>query len=314
MAIVSVLPKKNGLTHSASLTGREYTVELIAEVSSLSTGPKAIRDWLAAQGFTAGSYYRYPLGSPTEIDYASYLQRVSIAHSSAGGLQYRVTLEYRPVDIAGDGPAQGGGVTNWIMAPTLAPPTLRWASEDVEFACTHDRAGEPILNAAGDPFDPPITIFLPTPIANVARTEAAFKPIWITTYKGTVNHAAWMGFPAESVLCKDITADRVHDPDHGYLWTVNYTFAFRPSVLGSDDETVIIAGWDTQVLNAGKREKVSGVREVIIINGAPVSDPVPLQLDGTYDPDGDPKYLRFAVYPKKDFSYFNFPPNLFDSA
>jgi len=319
MSVISVRPKKDGVSHVADLVGREYTVELLAEVSDLSTGPIAIRDWLAAAGFTAGAYYRWPLGSPTEVDYASYLQRVRIAPAAATGLVYGVTLEYRPVDVVNNGPAQGSQINNWIMAPTLAPPTLKWSSEDVEFACTHDRDGKPILNKAGDPFDPPITIFLATPVATISRVEATFNPAWITIYKETVNDGAWMGFPSESVLCKDITADQFHSPDHGYLFTVNYKFAFRPSVLGSDGETVIRAGWDAQVLNAGKRELrlrpplVEPTRVPIFIDDAPVSDPVPLDDNGQYDPEGEPNYLRFAIHPKKDFSFFNFPANLFSA-
>ncbi|OJW12667.1 MAG: hypothetical protein BGO49_24925 [Planctomycetales bacterium 71-10] len=200
------------------------------------------------------------------------------------------------------------------MAPWLAYPSLKWSSEDSEFYPTHDRTGKPILNSAGDIFDPSPSIPLPTPIATITRVEQGFLPIWITQFKGTVNAAPWMGFPAESVLCKDITADSSTDSDWGILYNVTYTFAFRPPILASDGVTIMVAGWDAFIANVGKRQLVDGKREEIRDkDGQSISDPVPLQLvDGTYDED-DPKtyYLRFPVYPTSDFSYFNFPANLF---
>lgn len=318
MAVKSIYPKKDAVSHSATVDGRSYSVELIAEVTDLSTGPVAIRDWLAAAGFTAGAHYQYPLGTPTEQDYGSYLQGLQITPNSACGRQYKVVLEYKSIDLINDGPANGTQVNNWVMSPTSAPPSLRWASEDVEFALTHDREGKPILNAAGDPYDPPLVEPLPTPVAYVSRVEPTFKKSWITLFKNTTNAAPWMGFPAESVLCRDITADRTYSPDHGKLWTVNYTFAFRPVVLATDDETVLVAGWDIQVLNAGKRELklrpplTTPIRVPIYLEGSPTPDPVPLQLDGSYDPEGEPVYLRFAVKHARDFSFFNMPADLFE--
>jgi hypothetical protein len=327
MAIAYVRPRKSSRSHYADLSGRYYTVEAVAVVDDIATGPKAIRDYLATQGYTAGAAYKWPLDSPTETDLASYLQRVDVDTETEDGLQYRVRLSYGPRNVRDDGPAQGDGLVNWVMAPWETPPELAWTSEEEEVHLGFDRDGNPLLNTAGDPFDPTIPTRISTPILKVTRTQRPpFLPAWITTYKNVVNDAEWQGFPAESVLCRDITADRIWDADHGKLWRTTYTFAFRPSVLASDGTTVLIPGWASRTQNTGRREIVyqmveglpistGKLRKITDEDGQPVADPVPLAEDGTPLAAGDDViYKLFNMYPKVDFGYFNFPADMLDGS
>jgi len=315
MSIISIAETKTGREASWSVSGgRTYGVELYVQTDDVDTGPRAV---ILALGLTPASTYRFPLTRPaTETDLGAFLQSASVGDVDEDGLGYKVKLAYGPFDAATEGGASGAQVNNWIMAPFNAPPTLRWSSEDEEIAITHDRDGKPILNKAGDPFDPPLSVPFSTPIATVTRVEKSFDSAWITYFKNSVNASTWLGWPTESVQVKDITADRVYDPDWGWLWTVTYTFAFRPSIIADDlDETVIQAGWSVQVLNAGLRELVSGSKRPIIFDGAPTSSPVPLKLDGSKAaPDDDPVFLTFPVLRKTDFSLLNMPANLFSAS
>lgn len=315
MAVVEVKALKDGIRHSVSVESRTYTATLRAKVSSVSDGPIAVRDYLATQfGLTAGASWRWPLGGvATETDPAAFLQGIDIAHETNDGLSYRVTLNYAPVDPAEFGAGAGAVLNNWIMAPWTAPPTLDWASEQVEWALLRDRDGESILNTAGDPFDPPLLDSLSIPIATVSRVEKSYNPLWIPNYENTTNRNAWLGWPAESVLCRQITGSRFIDPDWGVLWTVVYSFAFRPEILAADS-TVIDAGWDAYVLNAGLRELKDGKLRPILLGNSPASSPLPLDIDGKYDPQGDPEYLRFKVKRTSDFDDFNMPPDLFSAS
>lgn len=314
MAVKRVKALKNGLRHSATVEARTYQATLRADVESVADGPIAVRSFLAANfGLTAGATWRWPLGGvATETDPAAFLQGVDIAHDSADGLSYRIVLDYKPIDPAEFG-ASGGGLVNWIMAPWTAPPVLKWSSEDAEWAITHDREGKEILNKAGDPYDPPLMDVLAVPIATVSRVEKAFDPDWIIVYKNTVNRDPWLAWPAESVLCKDIVGDRFFDPDWGWLWTVTYTYGFKPAVKAADN-TVIQAGWDAYVLNAGLREKKDGKLRPIMLGNAPASSPLPLDNDGKYAPNDPPVYLRFKVKPTSDFADFNMPLDLFSAS
>lgn len=322
MAIINLEAVKGAVRHSATVEGgRTYSIELLAEVDSLATGPITIRDRLALLGYAPGSTYRWPLaGSVAEQDLGSFLRGIEVEPSAEDGLQYRVTLNYGPNDPAQDGVDSGSNSnSNWIQVPWYAPPTLQWSAEEIEIALTHDRTGQPILNKAGDPFDPPLTISETVPVATVTRIEKSFDPAWITYFKGAINDAQWYDWDAGSVLCQTISADRTHDADWGALWRVSYSFAFRPPIeLPPEapwEDAKLRAGWAVQVLNAGLRQKVGNDRKPILDDGAPVSSPVPLDDDGKpLKPDDEPKYLIFDVLPEADFSLFNFPADLFSAS
>jgi len=221
-------------------------------------------------------------------------------------------MSYGPADPTNEGfdPSQALHA-NWVAYPWSAPPTVKWSSYTEEISCLKDRNGDPIRNKAGDPISPPPTRPISTPVAVVTRIEKSFNPLYITLYKDTVNEFEWQGYPAESVLCKEIVGDRVVDPEWGVLWTVSYTFAFRPPVKASNDE-VIVAGWDTQVLNAGYYYKrPDGWQSRIVVDGVPASEPVPLDNDGAVlAPAADPVYLAFKTFLTADFDDFNFASDL----
>jgi len=312
MSVLQVKAMKNGVRHNASVDGRNYQVTLRADVESVADGPIAVRDFLASNfGLVAGATWRWPLGgTATETDLGSFLQGVDISHLDNDGLSYRVVLDYKPLDPS---VTPGTSLNAWIMTPWDAPPTLKWSSEEVEWAITHDRTGKEILNGAGDPYDPPILDSITVPIATVSRVEKAFDPDWILVYKNRLNDDVWLGWPAESVLCRDISGDRFYDPDWGWLWNVTYVYGFKPEIK-ADDDTVIQAGWDAYILNSGIRELRDGKLRPIILGNAPTSSPLPLTEDGEYDPDGSPNYLRFKVKLTVDFDDFGMPSNLFSAS
>lgn len=314
MGIISVKETKTGRGAAWSVQGgRTYEVELYVQTDDADIGPRGV---ILGLGLAPAALYRFPITTTaTEVDPAAFLQSVTVGDFDEDGLGCKVKLSYAPYDAKTEGGATGAAADSWIVSPFSAPPTLRWASEDEDLAVTHDRAGEPILNKAGDPFDPPLVVPFSTPVATVTRVEKSFDPEWITYFKNSVNSAEWLGWPAESVMVKDITGDRVYDPDWGWLWNVSYTFAFRPKLIAADDETVIQAGWSPQVLNAGLRELKDGQKKPIEFDGAPSSSPVPLKNDGSRaSPTDDPVFLVFDVFRSSDFDLLNMPTNLFTAS
>lgn len=285
--------------------GRTYSAKVEVETDSKSVGGKAVID---ALNLFAGMGYRWPLvATATESDPRCLLQSVK-ATPVADGLQWEVSLEFQPKSWEGSekGPVDEDGNRD----PFAARPTVRCRSEGEEVAATTDRDGEPILNAAGDPFDPPMGRIKRATVWEVSRLEREFDAATIDAYEEKVNSAPWMGFPAESIKCLSITSGCAWDDDAGgYAWSVDYTFAYRrPVAVGAGT----VSGWAEVVLNAGLREKVSGARKQILVDNAPVSSPVPLKSDGTAaTPADDPVYLAFHLCETADFSAFDFPADLF---
>jgi len=307
---ITIKTKKDGKSGSWSLDrGFNLTASVRVEADSADVGPEAI---LRSLGLNVGATYRYPLtGTPTETNAFLFLQSVNLDSVSPDGKWHEVSVTFGPSDPSKDdrGPVGEDGVRD----PFAAPPRLRWATEFEDYAPTLDKAGTPILNKAGDPFSTPIVIPYPTSVAIVSRVEREYDDAWLTNFKGRVNDAEWMGWPAGSVLCRDITGDREWNDDvQGYTWPTEYQFAFRPPIVVSTKK--VYPGWAVQVLNAGLREKVSGVKRPITVKGAQVSEPWLLDSSGVAYAEGstaDPVYLTFDLYPEADFSLLDLPADLF---
>lgn len=290
--------------------GRSYTLVCRVETDNPLIGPRSA---MMAVGVEAGAFYRFPLsGTAVEWDFAAYLTAIDAREVSEDGKSWDVTLSYSqtsPQDQAG---GSGGGAMPgaFILSPFNIKPSVQWGSETEDVARTHDRDGEPILNTAGDPFDPPILVPVSNPVATIQRNLTSYDGSWVGSYKDHVNKSPWMGYPPNTVLCRDITGESVHDTDWGWYWRVTYQFAFRP--IWVKGGKVIQPGWSAQVLNAGMRQLKDGELEQILVQGVPASSPVPLKEDGSEaKPDDDPHYLTFDVYPEAEFDDLDLPPDLF---
>jgi hypothetical protein len=105
--------------------------------------------------------------------------------------------------------------------------------------------GKGIVNAAGDPFDPPATRLNYLPVVRFIRNEATFDAVKAITYGNTLNKTMWNGLYAKQVWLKPIeathevqSADGLDAPEILY-WRVRYTFVLKAQ------------GWDLCLLNIG---------------------------------------------------------------
>lgn len=309
MGIISIvdLSSESGWTLDG---GRTYSAELQVETDGPNVGARAVLD---ALNLFADTSYRWPLAiASTESDARCLLSSVKVSSTSADRKQWKAVLEFQPRSWEGDdkGPVDENGNRD----PFAAPPALRARAEEEEVAVTIDAEGTPILNSAGDPFDPPMSVMVPSVVFEVSRLERTFDPALIADLQGRVNASTWLGFAAGSSLCKSIAASREWRDDvgeaGGWAWSVDYTMAYREPVEG--DDGVVLPGWAAVVLDAGYRQKVGSDRKQILVDNAPASSPVPLKTDGTAAlPTDAPNYLTFKVYPEADFAALDFPADLF---
>lgn len=279
-------------------------MQIIAAPSDPVPGPLQV---MQATGLPYNASYRYPLvGTPTETMERCKLQKVSVAPFGETGRTYKATISFAPYPADWEGPDEDG-----VVDPFAAPPVVRARGEDEEVAVMVDNAGSPVLNAAGDPFDPPITINVPVLTFDISRVERTFDLSRIENLQGHVNSAEWMGFPTGSVLCKSISPSQEFDSElQSTKWNVEYTFSIKYPIALDDGSEV--SGWTKQVLDAGLRQLVSGVKKPITVEGAPVSQPVLLRENGTEAaPSDPPRYVNFDVYPPADFSILAFPSDTF---
>lgn len=201
---------------------------------------------------------------------------------SDDGCEYEVEVEYGP------------------RVPREENPLDQPLEESLEFAQFErivdvDADGNPVLNTAGDPFDPPVTRDDSRPILKIVRNEATFRPVFILGFRDCINESEFRGFPAGTVKCQPIPVRRAWHPIPGYYYIHAYEFHI--------DED----GWNKPVLSQGLRAiDGSGNRRQILIEGHPATSPVPLDENGAELAVGaDPFYVTPKRYASKDFSVFN---------
>lgn len=167
-----------------------------------------------------------------------------------------------------------------------------------------DADGEPILNAAGDYFDPPVMRPRLCMTLTVLRNEASVDPIAALALSDKTNLAPWNGFDAGTVHSLPIRI-----PEAQYCQAIGALFYPMEYAFEVDE-----IGWKEHVLNQGFRQlmTVGGVtKQALILDylGQPVSAPALLDADGhaLLPPvaAGQIVVKEFKTLQDADFSGFN---------
>lgn len=293
---------------------RTYTNRLKVETDSPLVGMIQV---IKSTGAALGMYYFFPYAAgPTENDTGSYLQSISADQYSEDGRQWIVTLEYSPFDVwtlLGSSDIQEGLVNPLDRAFEVywTEPAKYRKSKPYDESGPTDAGdpGAPYVNTIGDPLlDPPDTEET-RPVLCIVRNESTYNDAYASQYKDTVNSDVFLGFPPNNVKCRDIKGERFWDPDWGWWFRVTYQFEFD---YDDDGE-----GFSKLIANTGYREKKNGTGDPVNVvdgNGQQVTDAVPLQEDGSYQPGEPPYFLNFAEFPSQAFEDLNIPEDILDIA
>lgn len=294
MGIVSVSEPMSGARSSSinRLWQRHYTRTFLVETTGPNVGSLQVR---TASGIPQpGAFYHngLPEGDPDfEYDRGSFAESVEAscnADVDSGGIEWIVTVNYGPYDAGQFG-----------ADPSLWPIKVSFGGERTEKVISKDKAGNPITNSAGDPFDPPITIDDSRSTMTVTRNELVsnFDLETAELYRDKINNAAWNGFELNTVKCGIITTSEPQYDSNAqvYYYTVTYPF------------TIDRKGWIKEILDSGCNElDAYDVPKPIMNQGQQVSDPVP--LDGTghrLAVGADPSFILIEAYETVDFSGLN---------
>ena len=136
------------------------------------------------------------------------------------------------------------------------------------------------------------------------QTYSMQNPAYLTyRFDNCVNDAPHWGFPAGSLLCRNIREERLFNTSVGiHYWNVNLEIAYNPQ------------GWLFQKANAGfyAYDAESGLTLPIYNDdGSPVSKPQLLNANGTRMEDNSysaqPVMLDFRIYETANFNALNLP-------
>jgi hypothetical protein len=177
-----------------------------------------------------------------------------------------------------------------------------WAQ--FEEAVDRDINGNPILNTAGVPYNPPVMRDVSRPILTLIRNEQSFDPSVAETFKDKTNEDVFYGYAPKLVKMHDIVGTELFHPACARYVRVNYETHFKPIRGGQ------AYGWTRDILSAGYQQIVGGKLVPILSKGVPVTEAVPLDASGAQlAVGGTPYYQQFDVYEGATFGDLNLNPD-----
>lgn len=234
-----------------------------------------------------GVLYR---GKNGNFDGGAFCEDVSAECDDEDGKGWKVTCSYGPYD-----PSQFDS-----QNPLDAPAKVHFGLSRQSIACDQDNAGNPIVNSAGQSFDPPIEKDESRLVLSVDVNVASFDPILISQYKDSVNNGEFWGCPPKTVKFMNASAELDFSGDcpvnNGFFWAVTWEFEVKEDT------------WAKKILDQGLMcldTSTGNLQHCADEEGQPSSEPLLLDGAGHQAAVGaSPIYLTFDVYNEMDFSIF----------
>jgi len=200
-----------------------------------------------------------------------------------------VTVEYGPYD-----PTQFG------ENPLNHPLKITWGENRFETPLIQDIAGLPVVNSAGDYFDPPPMIDDSRPTLRIVRNEPTYDPGYAALWKDSLNANPFFGYPPLTVKSSTPLGELEFNPVCGFYYVVTYQFEIN------------LNGWQKLILDQGTRQIVGGVKANIVDDqGTQITAPAMLNGVGRkLATGGIPIPLVFNAYQIQDYSQLNLDPTL----
>lgn len=169
-----------------------------------------------------------------------------------------------------------------------------------------DAEGNPILNMAGDPVEPPVSLEKKTTILVVKKWQPYYDPVQAVTFQNAINQDQFtiaaqpqaIVVPPGQCMCQSIRPEEEYTLYANFV-VCSYRFAFRPNNTAVSG--VAADAWDIRLLNAGYNgwftdpSSGSPAKGRLYFKGSPVGAAVP--LDATGKPVGPGFTVSEGNYP-----------------
>jgi len=242
-------------------------------------------------------------------DSDTYCQNVNITPEQSDPQTWKVTIEYSSNPDASS--TSSGGSTPPPQVETQqagqkpesreANPTLRPPDFKVNFV-SFPYIVPNIINSAGDPFVPPITVEKFRPVFSIGCNVSSINSYTLATYIGKVNSTSVtfttgtgcvLSIPAKTGKIKNINTELLLEGSFQY-WRLTYEIEVNTSLHPGDGTTLI--GWDMYLLDMGYRiKKDDGERAPIFEGGVKITQPVKLNGLGKKGALNSSSYLLFPA-------------------
>lgn len=275
MSILQVKQRINQSTWQATTAGRERTEVYDVLVSHEGYDPRLVA--------TAPGIPERWDAHPNERDLFAQ-DPVAVCNPDKPTL-WTVTVTYRSL--------RTGRPETQHPDPLERPTEYEWDDATEYVYPGFDLDGKPILNSAGDKFEPSIGIPVAMPVLRVTRNEKTFSPSVAYQYAWARNSDSFYGVGAGRALMLPWRAQKVYE-NGGEYWRVVREIKFRLPPLDT---------WAyLRVLDAGMRERVDGkLRNITDADGNPATVPMLLNGSGGKLTSGAPQWCAFRIYKSAKF-------------
>lgn len=214
MSVTSVSVKHSGRSGSSNSKGeRTYETTLLVRTNNALDGQTTIlKDPRIPQQL---SYYQYNGG----VDRQALVENVTCTQDDQSPMLWEVVVSYSTL-------ASGQGNNPEFSKSIDLTPKYSWGEYADQKVIDRDIKGKPVVNSAGEMFDPPLTLAIAYPLLRISRAELTFNPLVIMEFKSSINSTQWGSWPAFSAMCVAINANQ--EVQEGVqFWRVTYEFAFK---------------------------------------------------------------------------------------
>lgn len=223
------------------------------------------------------------LGAAYPEDAYSKVKGISVTNDGQDPLVWYVTLNYDSVWEFDPASANEN--------PLLRPELKSLSYETQEKFVRQDLDGEDIVNSAGTPISPPMSVEKSVQILRIKQNRATV-PVTADVLN-CINSSTWRGHAAKT--CK------IRAPEVEEVWENNVLYYAVTWVVAIRKEP-----WSpTKVLNEGFYEYDYDTEDVVMIRdkyGAPAQSPRLLDEFGVVLTSGDPVYLEFRFHDEINFN------------
>ena len=207
-----------------------------------------------------------------------------------GWLTFLVLVNYRQPDVGGQNsdPTEN----DWIVSTDFVPYEKIMTTEAI-FDNDGKIIGDPILNSAGDPFDPPVSEMYSYVKINATKWFNSWDIETQAVRQGSMNSeeltAFGVVFPAHTLRCVRWTTPGKVEQGSGEYYQLQAEFIFKPvRRVQSDDGNINengkqfkeVPGWDRPILDQGfnSLQGENNLKLPVVIGGE--KERVPVKLDG----------------------------------
>jgi len=252
MSVTQIIAKATERSGEADSDGRRaYHRRFLVVVNDPRDGPQTVMLSLGINPFDIYAGFDY------DVDVGARIKRLEVKQRGDDPYYYDVLVEF------------DSKVEQFPLDPLARPTLIYYGFSRYGQVVWQDVFFAPIMNSAGEYYDPPPEVDRSRLQIKMVRNEAVFDPNVALAYQDAVNSDVWFGI-APGLVRVNITGDPQQENGE-YFYQVTYEFELRWD------------GWQLSILDQGRYAiPVSGGQPVRILDadGAEVTDPVPLDGQG----------------------------------